>query len=115
MAVIGTSSNLSATKVNVANRDILYDLDNDMSDGDDEEEMLDICFDKVAKEGEGDLSPRQQRSGSTKCKKKTHRRQHSWDGKVSENFVPRHQPMRLAKQNHMTVSTTLSRSNKSKK
>jgi len=107
MAVIGTSSNLSATKVNVADRDILYDLGNDMSDGDDEdhedheEEMLDICFDKVAKEG--DLSPRQQRSGSTKCKKKTHRRQHSWDGKVSEDFVPRHLPMRLAKQNHITV------------
>ncbi|KAH0719734.1 hypothetical protein KY290_004647 [Solanum tuberosum] len=33
MAVIGTSSNLSATKVKVADRDILYDLDNDMSDG----------------------------------------------------------------------------------
>ncbi|KAH0702751.1 hypothetical protein KY285_017029 [Solanum tuberosum] len=119
MAVIGTSSNLSATKVNVADRDNLYDLDNDMSDGDDEdheddeEEMLDICFDKVAKEG--DLSPRQQRSGSTKCKKKTHGRQHSWDGKVSGDFVPRRLPMRLAKQNHMTVSTTLSRSNKFKK
>ncbi|KAH0639098.1 hypothetical protein KY285_035684 [Solanum tuberosum] len=52
MAVIGTSSNLSATKINVADRDILYDLDNDMSDGDDEDEMLDICFDKVAKEGD---------------------------------------------------------------
>ncbi|KAG5601508.1 hypothetical protein H5410_032878 [Solanum commersonii] len=36
------------------------DLGTDMSDGDDEEEMFDICFDKVAKEG--DLSPRQQRS-----------------------------------------------------
>ncbi|KAG5585400.1 hypothetical protein H5410_045834 [Solanum commersonii] len=108
-----TSSNLSATKINVTDRDILYDLDNDMSDGDDEDEMLDICFDKVVKEG--DLSPRQQRSGSTKGKKKTHRRQHSWDGKVSEDFVPRHLPMRLAKQNHMTMSTTLSRSNKSKK
>ncbi|KAK4731333.1 hypothetical protein R3W88_024321 [Solanum pinnatisectum] len=97
MAVIGTSSNLSATKVNVADRDILYNLDNDMSDGDDgddeddEDEMLDIFFDKVAKEG--DLSPRQQRSGSTKRKKKTHRRQHSWNGKVSEDFVPRHLPM----------------------
>ncbi|KAG5581391.1 hypothetical protein H5410_052018 [Solanum commersonii] len=58
MAVIGTSSNLSATKVSVADRDILYGLDSDMSDGDDEdhgddeEEMLDICFDKVAKEGD---------------------------------------------------------------
>jgi len=59
-----------------------YDIDlgTDMSDGDDEEEMLDICFDKVAKEG--DLSPRQQRSGSIKIKKKAHGRQHSWDGKV---------------------------------
>ncbi|KAH0730610.1 hypothetical protein KY285_001521 [Solanum tuberosum] len=43
-----------------------YDIElgTDMSDGDDEEEMLDICFDKVAKEG--DLSPKQQRSGSNK-------------------------------------------------
>ncbi|KAH0706005.1 hypothetical protein KY285_010537 [Solanum tuberosum] len=57
-----------------------YDIDlgTDMSDGDDEEEMLDICFDKVAKGG--DLSPRQQRSGSNKIKKKAHGRQHSWDG-----------------------------------
>ncbi|KAH0693744.1 hypothetical protein KY285_020841 [Solanum tuberosum] len=58
MAVIGTSSNLRATKVNMDDRDFLYDLDNDMSNGDNEDEMLDICFDKVAKEG--DLSPRQQ-------------------------------------------------------
>ena len=28
------------------------DLGTDMSDGDDEEEMLDMCFDKVAKEGD---------------------------------------------------------------
>ncbi|KAH0641368.1 hypothetical protein KY285_037954 [Solanum tuberosum] len=94
-------------------KDILPDLGSDMSDGDDEDDMLDICFDKVTKDG--DLSPRQQRSGSTKCKKKTYGRQHSWDGKVSEEFVPKHLPMRLAKQNHMTVSTTLSRSNKSNK
>ncbi|KAH0724883.1 hypothetical protein KY284_000748 [Solanum tuberosum] len=54
-----------------------YDIDlgTDMSDGDDEEEMLNICFDKVAKEG--DLSPRQQRSGSNKIKKKAHGRQHN--------------------------------------
>ncbi|KAJ8563559.1 hypothetical protein K7X08_032011 [Anisodus acutangulus] len=85
----------------------------DMFDGDDEDVMLDICFDKVDKDG--DLSPRQQRSGSNKSKKKTHGRQHSWDGKVTEEFVPRHLSMRLAKQNHMTVSTTSTRSNKSKK
>jgi len=101
MAVLDTSSNLSATKVNLDNRDILPDLGSDMSDGDDEDDMLDICFDKVAKEG--DLSPRQQRSGSTKCKKKTHGRQHSWDGKVTGKFVPKHLPTRLTKQNHMTV------------
>uniref|UniRef100_M1DM58 NB-ARC domain containing protein n=1 Tax=Solanum tuberosum TaxID=4113 RepID=M1DM58_SOLTU len=89
------------------------DLGKDTSDGDDEEEMLDICFDKVSKEG--DLSPRQPRSGSNKIKNKAHGRQHSWDGKVTEDFVPRHLPMRLAKQNHMTMSTTLTRSNKSKK
>ncbi|KAK4714882.1 hypothetical protein R3W88_020789 [Solanum pinnatisectum] len=92
-----------------------YDIDLgiDMFDEDDEEEMLDICFDKVAKEG--DLSPRQQRSGSIKIKKKAHGRQHSWDGKVTEDFVPRHLSMQLAKQNRMIVSTTLTRSNKSKK
>ncbi|KAH0749169.1 hypothetical protein KY290_028401 [Solanum tuberosum] len=89
------------------------DLGTDISDGDDEEEMLDIFFDKVAKEG--DLSPRQQRSGSNRIKKKAHGRQHSWDGKVTEDFVPRHLLIQLAKQNHMTVSTTLTRSNKSKK
>ncbi|KAH0637493.1 hypothetical protein KY289_037408 [Solanum tuberosum] len=68
MAVLDTLSNLSATKVNLDNRDILPDLGSDMFDGDDEDDMLDICFDKVAKKG--DLSPRQQRNGSTKCKKK---------------------------------------------
>ena len=67
MAVLDTSSNLSDTKVNLDNRDFLPDLGCDMSDGDDEDDMLDIFFDKVAKDG--DLSPRQQRSGSSKCKK----------------------------------------------
>lgn len=38
--------------------------------------MLDMCFDKVARDG---ISPQQQKSGSNK---KTHERQHSWDGKV---------------------------------
>ncbi|KAK4714168.1 hypothetical protein R3W88_020075 [Solanum pinnatisectum] len=36
--------------------------------------MLDICFDRVAREG--DISPRQQRSRSNKSKKKTDGRQH---------------------------------------
>jgi len=57
----------------------------------DEDDMLDILFDKVAKDG--DLSPRQQRSGRNKSKKKTHERQHSWGGKVTEKFIPRHLPM----------------------
>ncbi|KAK4736801.1 hypothetical protein R3W88_000498 [Solanum pinnatisectum] len=42
--------------------------------------MLDICFDRVAREG--DISPRQQRSGSNKSKKKTHGRQHSMNHQV---------------------------------
>ncbi|KAG5605059.1 hypothetical protein H5410_026551 [Solanum commersonii] len=88
------------------------DLGSEKFDEDDEEEMLDILFDKVAKDG--DLSPRKQRSRSNKNKKKAHERQHSWDDKVTEEFIPRHLPMRLAKQNHMTVSTT-TRSIKSKK
>ncbi|KAH0638545.1 hypothetical protein KY285_035131 [Solanum tuberosum] len=47
--------------------------------------------------------------------KMKHGRKHSWDGKLTEEFVPRHLPMRLAKQNHMTVSTTSTRSNKANK
>uniref|UniRef100_M1E0P6 NB-ARC domain containing protein n=1 Tax=Solanum tuberosum TaxID=4113 RepID=M1E0P6_SOLTU len=51
------------------------DLGDDSFDEDEEENMLDICFDKVARDG--DISPRHQRSGSNKNKKKTHGRQHS--------------------------------------
>ncbi|KAG5600910.1 hypothetical protein H5410_032280 [Solanum commersonii] len=69
----------------------------------DGEDMLDICFDRVAREG--DISPRQPRSGNNKSKKKTHGRQHSWDGKMTEEFVPRHLSMRRAKQNHLTTSS----------
>ncbi|KAG5619857.1 hypothetical protein H5410_005075 [Solanum commersonii] len=48
---------------------------NDMSDGEDKEDMLDIYFEKLAKEE--DLSSRQQRSGSNKKKKKQrHGREH---------------------------------------
>ncbi|KAK4724513.1 hypothetical protein R3W88_027292 [Solanum pinnatisectum] len=46
--------------------------------------MLDICFDRVAREG--DISLRQHISGSNKSKKKTHGRQHSWDGKMTEDM-----------------------------
>ncbi|KAH0705660.1 hypothetical protein KY289_010736 [Solanum tuberosum] len=77
------------------------DLGEDSLDEDEEDNMLDICFDRVAREG--DISPRQQRNGSNKSKKKTHGRQHSWDGKMTKGFVPRHLPMRQAKQNHLTV------------
>ncbi|KAG5623003.1 hypothetical protein H5410_008221 [Solanum commersonii] len=83
------------------------DLDEDSLD---EENMLDICFDRVARER--DISPRQQRSGSNKSKKKTYGRQHSWDGKMTEEFVPRHLPIRQTKQNHLTVSIGLTISNK---
>ncbi|WMV10680.1 hypothetical protein MTR67_004065 [Solanum verrucosum] len=69
----------------------MLDLGEDSLD-EDEEDMLDICFDRVAREG--NISPRQQRSGSNKNKKKTHGRQHSWDDKMTEEFVSRHLPMR---------------------
>ncbi|WMV51610.1 hypothetical protein MTR67_044995 [Solanum verrucosum] len=85
-----------------------FDEDED-EDEDEEDNMLDICFDKVTRDG--DISPRHQRSGSNKNKKKTHGRQHNWDGKVIGEFVPMHMPMRLAKQSHMTVSIALTRSN----
>ncbi|KAG5587532.1 hypothetical protein H5410_047966 [Solanum commersonii] len=52
------------------------DLGEDSLDEDEEDNMLDICFDRVAREG--DISPKQQRSGSNKSKKKTHGRKHSW-------------------------------------
>ncbi|KAF3629134.1 hypothetical protein FXO38_27868 [Capsicum annuum] len=52
--------------------------DEDLSEEEEEkekEEELDLCFEKVARDG--DISPRQRRSGSRKNKKKTHGRQHS--------------------------------------
>ncbi|KAK4359851.1 hypothetical protein RND71_022080 [Anisodus tanguticus] len=110
-----TKSHEPKAVVSGRNPSITYDIDlgDDMFDENDEDDMLDISFDKVAKDG--DLSPRQQRSGSNKSKNKAHGRQDSWDGKVTEEFVPKHLPMRLEKQNHMTVSTTSTRSNKCKK
>ncbi|KAK6784662.1 hypothetical protein RDI58_018117 [Solanum bulbocastanum] len=44
------------------------DLGDEFFEEDEEDNSLDICFDKVARDG--DLSPRQQRSGSNKNKKK---------------------------------------------
>ncbi|KAK4738030.1 hypothetical protein R3W88_001727 [Solanum pinnatisectum] len=89
------------------------DLGDDSFDEDKEDNILDECFDKVARDG--DISPRHQRSGSNKSKRKTHGRQHSWDGKVTGEFVPRQLHIRLAKQNQMTVSIDLTRSNQPKK
>ncbi|KAH0687914.1 hypothetical protein KY290_019577 [Solanum tuberosum] len=51
-----------------------------------EEEMLDCCFAIATRNA--DISPRQQRNNNTK-----HERKHSWDGKVTEEFVPRQLPM----------------------
>ncbi|KAG5573403.1 hypothetical protein H5410_063169 [Solanum commersonii] len=82
--------------------------DEDIYEEGEEEEMLDYCFAIAARNAY--ISTRHQRNNKTK-----HGRKHSWDGKVTEEFVPRHLPMRLAKQNHMIVSTTLTRSNKAKK
>ncbi|KAH0686002.1 hypothetical protein KY285_016543 [Solanum tuberosum] len=87
--------------INAYASDLGDDSFDEGEDEDEDEDMLDICFDKVSRDG--DISPRHQRSGSNKNKKKTHERQHSWDGKVTGEFVPRHLPMRLAKKNHMTV------------
>ncbi|PHU14631.1 hypothetical protein BC332_15836 [Capsicum chinense] len=56
------------------------DLGIDIFDEEDEDEVLDECFAKVARDR--DLSPRQQRKGFKK--KKTHEKKYNWDGKVSE-------------------------------
>ncbi|WMV57114.1 hypothetical protein MTR67_050499 [Solanum verrucosum] len=96
----GCSSTLSPNKfANLDDEDIYEE---------EEEEMLDYCFTIAARNA--DISPRHQRNNKTK-----HGRKHSWDDKVTEEFVPRHLPMRLAKQNHMISSTTLTRYNKAKK
>ncbi|KAH0756046.1 hypothetical protein KY290_026316 [Solanum tuberosum] len=101
---VGGSSTLSPNKF--ANLDD-EDISEEGEEGE-EEEMLDYCFAIAARNA--DISPRQQRNNKTK-----HGRKHSWDSKVTEKFVPRQLPMRLAKQNHMTVSTTSTSFNKAKK
>ncbi|KAG5622811.1 hypothetical protein H5410_008029 [Solanum commersonii] len=75
-----------------------------------DEDGVDLGEDSLDEDEEDNM---QQRSGSNKSKKKTYGRQHSWDGKMTEEFVPRHLLMRQAKQNHLTVSIGSTRSNKS--
>ncbi|KAG5579716.1 hypothetical protein H5410_050343 [Solanum commersonii] len=91
------------------------DLGEDFLDENEEVNMLDFGEDSLDEDEEDimdiDISPRQQISGSNRSKKKTHGRQHSWDGKMTEEFVPRHLPMRQAKQNNLTVSIGSTRSN----
>ncbi|KAG5611733.1 hypothetical protein H5410_023014 [Solanum commersonii] len=79
--------------------------DEDTFEESEEEDMLNYCFANATRDE--DISPRQQQKEAWKKK--------YWDGKMTEEFVPRHLPMRLGEQNNMTVSTTLTRSNKSKK
>ncbi|KAG5616037.1 hypothetical protein H5410_015861 [Solanum commersonii] len=74
----------------------------------DEKDWLDQFFENAARDVY--IYPMQQRNN-----KKKHVRENTWDGKVTEDVVPRHLSMRLAKQNHMTVSTYSTRSNNSKK
>ncbi|KAK4729170.1 hypothetical protein R3W88_022158 [Solanum pinnatisectum] len=109
-ALVSNIIDLGEDSLDEDEEDNMLDLGENSLD-EDEEDMLDICFDRVATEGY--ISPRQQRSGSKKSKKKTHGRQHSWDGKMTEEFVPRHLPIRQAKQNYLIVSIGSTRSNKS--
>jgi len=51
------------------------DLGEDSFDEDEEDNLLDICFDRFGRKG--DILPWQQRSRSNKNKKKTHGKQHS--------------------------------------
>ncbi|KAG5597485.1 hypothetical protein H5410_038717 [Solanum commersonii] len=54
------------------------DLGDDSFDEDEEDNMLDICFDKVARDGDiSHLGIKEMEATKTK------RRQHSWDGKVT--------------------------------
>ncbi|KAH0757597.1 hypothetical protein KY290_021090 [Solanum tuberosum] len=79
-ALVSNTIDLGEDSLDEDEKDNMLDLGEDSFD-EDEEDMLDICFDRVAREG--NISPRQQRSGSNKSKKKTHGRQHSWDSKMT--------------------------------
>ncbi|KAG5632368.1 hypothetical protein H5410_004085 [Solanum commersonii] len=68
-------------KINEPTTTYHSDLGSKMFDKDDKADMLNLLFDKVAKDG--NLSPRKYRSGRNKSRNKTHERQHSWDGKVT--------------------------------
>ncbi|PHT69905.1 hypothetical protein T459_25009 [Capsicum annuum] len=70
------------------------DLGVGIFDEEDEDEVLDECVAKVARDE--DFSPRQQSKGFKK--KKIHERKLSWDGKVPEEAILRQLPMRVAKQ-----------------
>ena len=59
---------MSATKVNLDNKDFFPDLGSDMFDWDDEDNMLDIYSDKVAKDG--DLSPTQKKVEAPNTKRR---------------------------------------------
>ncbi|OIT33256.1 hypothetical protein A4A49_61817 [Nicotiana attenuata] len=61
------------------------DMGRDFYEEGEEEELLDASFKNIARVR--DLSPRHMRSGSNKNKKKTHERQHSWDGKVTQEII----------------------------
>ncbi|KAG5608917.1 hypothetical protein H5410_020198 [Solanum commersonii] len=77
-ALVLNTIDLGEDSLDENEEDNMLDLSEDSLDEDEEDNMLDICFDKVAREG--NTSPRQQISN--KSKKKTHGRQHSWDGKA---------------------------------
>ncbi|KAH0711934.1 hypothetical protein KY289_007893 [Solanum tuberosum] len=102
---VGGSSTLPPNKF--ANLDD-EDISEEGEEEEEEEEMLYYCFANATRNG--NMFPRQQRNNKMKQERK-----HSWDGKVTKEFVPWHLLMRLAKQNHMTVATTSTRSNKAKK
>ncbi|KAG5575686.1 hypothetical protein H5410_055820 [Solanum commersonii] len=75
------SSSLSPNKF--ANLD---DVDIFEEGEEEKEEMLNYCFANAARNA--NMFPRQQHNNKMK-----HGRKHSWDGKVTEEFVPRHLPM----------------------
>ncbi|KAG5589758.1 hypothetical protein H5410_040272 [Solanum commersonii] len=66
MALVSNTIDLGEDSLDEDEEDNMLDLGEDSVD-EDEEDMLDICLDRVAREG--DISPRQQRSGSNKNKK----------------------------------------------
>ncbi|KAG5616292.1 hypothetical protein H5410_016116 [Solanum commersonii] len=66
-ALLSNPIDLGEDSLDEDEEDNMLDLGENSLD-EDKEDMLDICFDRVSREG--DISPRQQRSGSNKSKKK---------------------------------------------